>query len=90
MTEQIITKTMRNEKHLHDTMKAMSIESGGAVVARRIGFSFDFEFSTFKNPSSVPDAMFDLVRREMAHNGQMRGFTPGAIRRESQRGLRRD
>jgi len=82
-----IILTMRDPDHLYDTMKQLSSEHGGAWIARRIGFSLNFEFTRYQNPSSVPDCEYDLVGRELAWKGQIRGFTPGAIEREANRGL---
>ena len=81
--------TMRDEKHLSDTLKRLSREHGGAWVASRRGFSFDFDFTRYQNPSSVPDWAYDLSRREMGYKGKIRGFTPSAIRREGLRAYSR-
>jgi hypothetical protein len=86
---QKLTMVIKNETELMDTLKKLSVESGGAFVFAIKPFSHEVTFEQFKNPSSVPDQFIDLTRNTMAFRGEIRGFTKAARRREQNRGLGR-
>jgi hypothetical protein len=81
-----ITLTISDERELMSTLVKLSKQYGGAWVFNIVPFSHKTHFLQYKNPSSVPDYFSDWTHNRMAYQGKIRGFTPGAIHREQQRG----
>jgi len=83
------TRTIKDEVELLETLKALSIEHGGAWVFSIKPFSHETTFEQFASPSKVPDGFHDITSNTMAHKGEIRGFTKAARRREQNRGIGR-
>lgn len=82
-----ITKEIKDEKEMLETLIELSVNMGGAWVFSVKPFSYTVTFEMFQNPSSVPDHFHDLTKNTMAHEGKLRPFTKAAKRRERNRGL---
>lgn len=82
-------KRCESERQLLETLKALSLEYGGAWVFAIKPFSHEVTFYRFDSPAKVPDRFVDLTQNTLAYKGKVRQFSKSALLREQNRGLGR-
>ena len=80
---------IRDQDHLHATLKELSLKEGGAWTFVVMPFSHEVRFRQFKSPSSVPDIYHDQSHNRIGYKGEVVPFTNAARIREQNRGLGR-